>query len=528
MALTRRALLEQVGAVGGFAATYFAMEALGLAIPTPAGAENFQLPGSSGNGRSVVVLGAGIAGLVAAYELRRAGYRVTVLEARDRIGGRVWTVRRGDRIVQTGRADQRVSFDPGLYLNAGAARIPSTHRVILGYARRFGVPLETFVNVNRSAGWDFGGKVQPERRMVNDMRGQLAELLAKAIDQHALDQEVPKDELAAIRRFLAPYASVGQDGRYTPDGRSGYAVEGGGYDKAPVPLPPLTRKELAPSGAVVLPYLFEHIWDMQATMLQPVGGMDRIPLALFEQVKPAVRLGTPVTAIRRAGNRVRVEHGQGRQMTEADFAVVTLPAHLLERIPNDFSPAKKAALKGVNYLPSVKVAFEAPRFWESDDHIYGGLAWTDRATENVIYPSESFGAPKGVLVAAYVAGWTNQDNPQKFAAYSDAERLRVSRDSIEALHPGKSRLLAKGVAIGWGSVPYSEGVGAIWGAGPADTSGRGAQYAELLKPEGPIVFAGEHLSYQGLWQEGAATSAHEALKLVHAMAAQGNGQRGAA
>jgi len=48
---------------------------------------------------------------------------------------------------------------------------------------------------------------------------------------------------------------------------------------------------------------------------------------------------------------------------------------------------------------------------------------------------------------------------------------------------------------------------------------RGAQYDELLKPEGPIVFAGEHLSYVGLWQEGAALSAHEALKLVHSMAA---------
>jgi monoamine oxidase len=518
VALTRRTLLERIGAVGGAGAAYLAMEAMGLAIPTPAGAENFRLPPSSGNGRSVVILGAGIAGLVAAYELQRAGYRVTVLEARDRVGGRVWTVRGGDRIVQMGRPDQRAAFDRGLYFNAGAARIPATHNVILGYARRFGVQMETFVNVNRGAGWDFGGKVHPERRMVNDMRGHLAELLAKAIDQHALDKEVPKDELAALRQFLAPYASVGPDGRYTPSGSSGYAVEGGGYDKAPVPLPPLSRKELAPSGAVVLPYLFEHIWDMQATMLQPVGGMDRIPLALYEQVKAAVRLRAPVTAIRRMGDRVRVEHGPGGQVTEADFAVVTLPAHLLERIPNDFSPTKKAALKGINYLPSVKVAFESPRFWETDDRLYGGLAWTDRANENVIYPSDGFGAEKGVLVAAYVAGWTNQDNPQKFAAYSDARRLSVSRDSVEALHPGKSRLLSKGVSIGWGLSPYSEGVGALWPGGPGGTAARGPQYAELLKPEGPIVFAGEHLSYQGLWQEGAAMSAHEALKLVQAMA----------
>ena len=225
-----------------------------------------------------------------------------------------------------------------------------------------------------------------------------------------------------------------------------------------------------------------------------------------------------MTAIRRVGQRVRVEHGPGNRATEADFAVVTLPANLLERIPNDFSPAKKAALKGINYLPSVKVAFEAPRFWETDDSIFGGLAWTDRPNENVIYPSEGFNSARGVLVGAYVAGWTNQDNPQKFAALSHEERFRIVRESIDALHPGKARLLSKGVTVGWGLVPYSEGVGALWPGGPGGGGPSGEQYAELLKPEGPIVFAGEHLSYQGLWQEGAAMSAHEALKLVHAMA----------
>ena len=243
MALTRRALLERIGTIGGAGAAYMAMETMGLAMPTPAGAENFHLPRESGSGRSVVVLGAGIAGLVAAYELRRAGYRVTVLEARDRVGGRVWTVRGGDPIVQAGRADQRAAFDQGLYFNAGAARIPTTHRVILGYARQFGVALEPFVNVNRSAGWDFGGKVQTERRMVNDMRGHLGELLAKAIDQHALDRIVPKDELEMVRQFLGPYAGVGQGGAYVPRGSSGYTVEGGAYAQSPQPLPRLPFRE---------------------------------------------------------------------------------------------------------------------------------------------------------------------------------------------------------------------------------------------------------------------------------------------
>jgi monoamine oxidase len=519
MALTRRALLEQVGAIGGAGAVYLTMEALGLAIPTPAGAENFALPPASGNGRSIVILGAGIAGLVSAYELQKAGYRVTVLEARDRIGGRVWTIRGGDKIAQIGRPDQRATFDPGLYFNAGAARIPSTHRIILGYARRFGVQMETFVNANRNAGWDFSGKVQPGRRMIFDMQGRLSELLAKAIDQHALDQAVPKDELDFVRQFIGFYGSLDDKGVYSPQGSSGYSVEGGGYDRAPVPLPPLSLKELMPSQAVGLPYVFESIWDMQATMLQPVGGMDRIAHAIYQRVKPLVRLKTPITAIRRSSNRVRIEHGPGNQVTEADYCICTLPVPILQRLSNDFSPSKKAAIAGATrQLRSVKLAFEAPRFWERDDFIYGGLAWTDRMNENVIYPSEGYGSPKGVIVGAYCAGWTVQGNPDKFASLSHEERFRISRESIEALHPGRSKLLGKGVTVAWGLTPYSETVGTLWGGRPGRVAGRPPEYAEMFRPEGPIVFAGEHLSYQGTWQEGAAMSAHEAMKLVAAMA----------
>src|SRR5581483_2765337 len=89
MAFTRRAFLERLGAVGGVSAVYLGMEAMGLLAVPPAAAKPFALPPGSGRGRRVVILGAGIAGLVSAYELKRAGWNVTLLEARDRIGGRV-------------------------------------------------------------------------------------------------------------------------------------------------------------------------------------------------------------------------------------------------------------------------------------------------------------------------------------------------------------------------------------------------------------------------------------------------------
>jgi len=255
-------------------------------------------------------------------------------------------------------------------------------------------------------------------------------------------------------------------------------------------------------------------------MLQPVGGMDRIVSAIYEQVKPLVRLRSPVSAIRRVGDRVRVEHGPGERVTEADFCICTLPMPILARIPADFSTRKQAALKAANYGVSVKVAFESPRFWETRDSIYGGLAWTDRQNENVMYPSGGYGDATGVLVAAYCGGWTRPDNPQAFAALSHEERFRVCRDSVEALHPGQARLLKKPVTVAWGLTPWSEGVGAVWGGGLTGSGGRPPEYDELLKPEGPIVFAGEHLSYQPTWQEGAVLSAHEALKLLQSMAGE--------
>jgi monoamine oxidase len=514
MALTRRRLLGELGLLSGAGVSFAALQMLGIASPGSAKAVGFALPAGSGTGKSVVVLGAGIAGLVAAYELRKAGYAVTVIEARNRFGGRVWTMRGTENVEQLDRPLQRTNFSQGEYFNAGPARIPSSHHLILSYAERLGVPLEVFVNSNQSAGWDFAGRVEPQRRMVNDMRGMIGELLAKAIDGHALDRAMPSDELKLLRAFIRDYSALDAKGNFRSNVSSGFAAWPGAYDHPGTPVERLGFKHLVPSRAITRPYFFELIMDMQSTMLQPVGGMDRIAAALYREVAPSVVLGTPVSAIRREGGRVRIEHKGGA--IRADYCVCTLPAPILARIPSDFSPSKRSALKAVEYLKSAKVAFEAPRFWERDDHVYGGLAWTDRLNENVIYPSHGFHSPRGVIVGAYVAGWTHRDNPEAFVKLPIAEQIRISAASIEALHPGKSKLLTSPVAVNWGQVPWSEGVGAI-GRDFGERK-RSAVYDELYKPEGPITFAGEHLSYVGLWQEGSALSAHEALRLVQEMA----------
>jgi monoamine oxidase len=517
MGLTRRAFLERLGAVGGYGAVYLGMEAMGLLNASPAAAEPFALPPGSGGGRKVVILGAGISGLVSAYELRRAGWDVTVLEARDRIGGRVWTVRGGDRVVQNGREDQVCGFSDGLYLNAGAARIPTAHHVILGYARRLGVAIEPMVNHDRAARWDFGGRIYTNRQMTHDVRGRFIELLSKAVDRGALDQELGPGDKTALRQFLAFYGSLNERGEYSPDGRSGYAPAPGGYGEPGRPIRPLPLTELMSMPAAALPLVFEEFFDQQAPMFQPVGGMDRIAHALYEEVRPAVRLNSPVMAIRRRGEGVRILHGPGDRALDADFCICTLPLNLLQRIPSDFSPAKQAAIRDVSYLPSVKVGFESPRFWE-EEGIYGGLGWTDAANENLIYPSGGWHGDKGVLVTAYCSGWTGQNHPAEFTAMSHEERFRICRESVERLHPGKSRHLARPLTVAWALTPWSEGVGPNHPDWFAPT--RGERYAELLRPEGPIVFAGEHLSYILFWQEGAALSAHAALRVLTEQATQ--------
>jgi monoamine oxidase len=517
MTITRRAFLEWLGAVGGVGATYLGMQAMGLLNTPASAAEPFALPRASGNGRSVVVLGAGIAGLVAAYELQRAGWNVTVVEARDRVAGRVWTVRGGDRVVQTGRPDQVAEFDEGLYLNAGAARIPSAHHNILGYARSLGVPIEVMVNSNRAEKIDVGGRVIQQRQLVNDVRGRVSELLAKAVNRGALDAEIPGGEREAMLGFLGFYGELDRSGEYVPRGRSGYVREFGAYQNLGRLRAGLPLRDLLSAPAIGLPLMFEEFFDQQAPMFQPVGGMDRIAHALYERVRGSVRLNSPITGIRRAGERVRIHHGPGDQVTEADYCICALPANLLAKIPSDFSPAKKAALRDIPYGPSVKVAFESRRFWEQDEFQYGGLGWTDQINENLIYPSGDWNAQKGVLVAGYCAGWMGRDNPERFTAMSHEERIDICRRSVERLHPGRSRELTKPLTVAWALTPWSEGVGPI-----SDDFGdppRGERYRELLRPEGPIFFAGEHLSYVIFWQEGAALSAHEALKLLHQAAA---------
>src|SRR5262249_55374566 len=154
--------------------------------------------------------------------------------------------------------------------------------------------------------------------------------------------------------------------------------------------------------------LFEENFAQQATMFQPVGGMDRIATALAGKLGRRVRLESEVTAIRRANGGVRISFVERRTVRrnalEAAYCLVTIPPKVLHGIECDFSPPHRAAVRDVESRNAVKIAWQSRRFWETDERIYGGISWTTGPTSLVWYPSDRFLSPKGILLAAYVIG----------------------------------------------------------------------------------------------------------------------------
>ena len=518
--MRRRDLLALIGTTAGSAVMYRAMQSLSLAAESSY-AGPIRLDGDP-RGASVLILGAGLAGMVAALELRKAGYRVEVLEYSNRAGGRCWTLRGGDTYTELGGATQRCEFDQGLYLNPGPWRIPYHHHALLDYCSRLKVALEPFIQVNTNA-WlhsrgAFGGKPQRYRHVQADFTGYVSELLAKATSQHKLDELLTREDQEILLQALRGWGALDQNYAYKANlissNRRGYDKEpGGGASAAPTPSEPIGLGDLLKSGLWL--GLFPGAnYEFQTTLFQPVGGMDMIARAFAREVGDLIRFHAKVKSIRQDERGVSVTYEDtsdpGKPLTAtADWCLCTIPLSILSQIEMNVGAKMQAAIDAVPYVPSLKVGLQfRRRFWEQDEGIYGGISYTDLPIRLIGYPCTGYGSPgKAVLLGAYAF---SSVYAYEFTALSPAERVAKAVEDGAQIHPQYRAEFENGIAVAWHRHPAVLGCSGSWSEGT-----RAQHYANLCALDGRILLAGEHASYLGGWQEGALLSSLDAISRLH-------------
>jgi monoamine oxidase len=367
--MTRRDLLRMIGLSAGGAAMYQAMSGLGIAAESPyKGTPKLQ---GAPRGTSVLILGAGLAGMVAAYELRQAGYKVQLLEYNHRPGGRNWTLRGGDTYTEMGGYTQHCQFDRGLYINPGPWRIPHHHRGLIDYCKKLGVPLEPFVEINHNAYLHstkaFDGKPQRYRTINSDYRGYIAELLAKITQQNKLDAQISKDDREKLLESLRGWGALDKNYTYVKgpaaSNRRGYdKPPGGGLSAKPIDSTPLSLHDVLDS----------HLWqnliegdlfEFQTTLFQAVGGMGRIGEAFGRELQGLIHYNAKVTGIQQDEHGVTVSYVDARhagptQKAHGDWCICTIPLSVLSQIPMNVSTPMADAIGAVPYASTVKVGLQ--------------------------------------------------------------------------------------------------------------------------------------------------------------------------
>jgi len=503
-----------VGRAGGAGAVYQAMSGMGL-LATPRN-EPLRLQRTSA-GRSVLILGAGLAGMSAAYELGKLGYKCKILEARGRAGGRCHTIRGGTVETEIDGNRQVGKFDEGLYFNPGPTRIPSNHHTTIDYLREFKVPVELFCNLNDNAWYHSdkpenqalsGGRIR-HRDAKADMYGYVDELMVKAIDKNALDEELSKEDRDFLRNWAQSDGWLDDQYKHHPNHRRGFSVLPGGGDNPGTLSTPYDRHALFKSE-VGFAFGYEQYIDFQMSMLQVVGGTDQLAKAFEQRLHPIISYGAIVKEIRHDGDRARVAYrdaaGAMRE-DKADFCICTIPLSVLKDIPSDFASDMKGAIAAIPYQVVGKIGLQFKRrFWEEDDRIYGGVSLTDMGIGQILYPSTGYLSTKGVLV-----GYYNYDAPAKeFGDLPPAQRQARALSEGRRIHPQYDTEFENGFSVAWHKVPYNLG-----GWGNYSDDQRKNYYPILNRPDGAIYLAGEHMSYLGSWMAGAFESAHVVVKALH-------------
>jgi monoamine oxidase len=501
--VTRRRFLEQLGLVGGSSLVMTAMTSWDLMAgqagvrPTLAGRPN---------GSKVLVLGAGVSGLVVGYELGKLGYDYRILEARDRVGGLAWTIRRGTEHTEINGERQTCTFDEGQYVNVGAWRIPYTHTGVLNYCKELNVPLEIFLNETDGAYFFYEGSAAGAlsnkrvrlREVKADMVGYTNELIVKAIDQQQLDLPLaPEDKERFVNYLVSQGYLDTSDRRY-----KAFSTRGPGD---PYEFAALLRSGF---GSRV-----RSVADTSGTraglMFQPVGGMDQIPKGFQRAIGNRLTLNAEVQSVHQDDAGVKVVYADTRtgRKTEVntDFVVVCMPLSVLAGVDINLSAEMLGSVKATTYSNSAKMGLAMRRrFWEEDDQIFGGHLYSNLPLGEFSYPSNDFFSQKGVLLGLYANGPVGDllDRPVK-------DRVEHVLLHASKVHPQIRQEFESAYAVWWRNVKYSLG-----GYASGSAQARRSQLAALHNRI--VIGSAATAPYSSPdWIEGAVAAAWQALKTIH-------------
>lgn len=253
-------------------------------------------------------------------------------------------------------------------------------------------------------------------------------------------------------------------------------------------------------------------------MFQPVGGMDAIPRAMARVLDGVITYSAEVTTLRKTANggaQLEINRDGAVSLFDADYCICTLPGTVLKKLPGDISASVRKVAASLVYGTSNKIGLQFKRrFWEEDDWIYGGPTYTDLAIRQLWYPNYGYLGKKGVIVGYYVGDGMNgpDSSGADISGMTPTQRIEFALAAGEKIHPGQYRAeFDTAFSVSWKMTRFNEGA-LVRFETPEE---RTAALKILGEADGPIYYAGEHVSWINGWIAGAFESALRVVKLVH-------------